>query len=439
MTTFDLPDSLWRAVTPPYKSATPPLQGETCADLAIIGGGFTGLSTALAAAKRGANVVLLEAGEIGHGASGRNNGQVIPCLSRGDPHLIVAAHGAEKGEALIDLIRDSASTVFELIRRYKIDCAAVQNGWVQPAHTPGRANGITRQRAQVWSQRGAPAELLDAEETAQLTGSRFWHGAWRNRTGGHVNPLALAMGIAQAAEASGAKLFTQCAVKSITGGASSGYRLETAHGAVLCTKVVVATNAYGGFETEPLHSAMQASWVPVRSYQMCTHPLDPALRQSIIPSNYAVSDTQGDLHFFRWHEDAQGNHRLVTGGALVLHHNYRARLQARIGARLFKVFPQLGSPPQFEHVWFGNLSGTQDGLPHIHQLSDSMFAWVGCNGRGVALATALGPVLAAAALGEDLAALPVPLTPVRRIVAHRVARRVARLALLQYRWRDARG
>ena len=439
MTSFDLPDSLWRAVTPPFHPAAAALHGDIGADLAVIGGGFTGLSTALAAAQRGARVVLLEAGEIGHGASGRNNGQVIPCLSRGDPHLILAAHGPEKGEALIGLIRDSASTVFELIRRHQIDCSAVQNGWLQPAHTPGRARGITKQRFETWTTRGAPAELLDAEETAHLTGSRFWHGAWRNRTGGHVNPLALAQGMARAAEASGARLFTQCAVKSLTGSYSSGYRLETAHGAVLCNKVVLATNAYGGFETAPLHAAMQASWVAVRSYQMCTDPLDSVLRQSIIPTDHAVSDTHGDLHFFRWHDDALGKHRLVTGGALVLHHNFRARLQERIGARLLKVFPQLGEAPRFEHLWFGNLSGTQDGLPHIHQLDDGLFAWVGCNGRGVAIATALGPVLAAAALGDATDSLPVPFTPVRRIVAHRFARRMARFALLQYRWRDGRG
>ena len=172
--------ALWAAIAPPAPATGVLAGGEHRADVLVIGAGFTGLATALAAAERGADVVLLEAAEIGSGASGLNNGQVIPCLSRADPDEIVAARGADKGEALVALIRDSAQTTFDLIRRHGIACDAVQNGWVQPAHTPGRVARVSRPRFEQWRRRGAPVELLDADQVAAMTGSRYWHGGWCN-------------------------------------------------------------------------------------------------------------------------------------------------------------------------------------------------------------------------------------------------------------------
>ena len=172
--------ALWAAIAPPAPATGVLAGGEHRADVLVIGAGFTGLATALAEAERGADVVLLEAAEIGSGASGLNNGQVIPCLSRADPDEIVAARGADKGEALVALIRDSAQTTFDLIRRHGIACDAVQNGWVQPAHTPGRVARVSRPRFEQWRRRGAPVELLDADQVAAMTGSRYWHGGWCN-------------------------------------------------------------------------------------------------------------------------------------------------------------------------------------------------------------------------------------------------------------------
>src|ERR1700686_3661967 len=130
------PDSLWAAVTPPGPDL-PRLIGAAEADVVVIGGGFTGLSTALHLREAGVDVAIVEAMEPGWGASGRNNGQVIPTLSRPDPEDIIARHGAA-GERFVALLRDSASTLFELARRYQIQAEQEQTGWVQPVHSPGR-------------------------------------------------------------------------------------------------------------------------------------------------------------------------------------------------------------------------------------------------------------------------------------------------------------
>jgi glycine/D-amino acid oxidase-like deaminating enzyme len=420
--------SLWAATAPPAPATGALPAGEHHADIVVIGGGYTGLACALKLAQGGADVVLIEAREIGWGASGRNNGQVIPCLSRADPDRILAAYGTEQGEALIHLVRDSASLVFDLIREHGIQCEAVQRGWVQPAHSRARYDGIVRVRHAEWARRGAPAELLDRDATAAITGSRYWYGAWRNLSGGHINPLAYVRGLAGAALTAGARLYTQTPAAGIAP-AGEGWRISTPQGGLAARRVVIATNAY----SDQLWPGLARTVVPVPSYQMATEPLSKALRQTILPTDSALSDTHGDLYFCRY----DGRGRLVTGGALVFDAGYEDRLKRLIGARLQTLFPQLGEV-RFDYIWQGDIGMTADGLPHVHRLADGVYAWVGCNGRGVALATALGGVLADAARGVPASGLPVPFVPLAPIAAHALVKRLARLMLLVYRWRDAR-
>jgi glycine/D-amino acid oxidase-like deaminating enzyme len=423
------PPSLW-AATAPAPPDTPPLSpGEHRAETVVIGGGVTGLSTALALAERGAQVMLLEAAEIGWGASGRNNGQVIPTLSRADPAGMIERLGREKGEALARLVGGSASFLFDLVRKHGIDCEAVQAGWVQPAHTSGRVERISKARVEQWRRLGFPAELLDREQVAGITGSGYWCGGWRNPTGGHVDPLGFTRGLARAAQRAGALVHTR---SPVTGLERSGdaWRVQLNGARVIAKRIVVATNAYSG----DAFGNLARSIVTVPSYQMATEPLPAPLRDAVLPSHHAMSDTHGDLYFAR--KDARG--RLVTGGALVFGQDFADRLRLRIGKRLAKLWPALHGV-RFDFVWSGDLSITQDGLPHLHRLGDNAWSWIGCNGRAVAFGTAMGPVLADAALGARESALPVPVTPLGRIPAHGVAQILARFALLGYRWRDLRG
>ena len=413
--------SLWHA-TAPAAPATQPLEGEAKADVAIVGAGYTGLACALALAESGVRTVVLEAREIGFGASGRNNGQVIPTLSRMEPEAFAAA----TSERFLQLVCDSSALTFDLIRRHGMDCEAVQNGWVQPAHSPGRVK-LAERRAAAWARRGAPVEVLDRAGAERVTGSRFWHGGWQNRTGGKLNALAYARELGRAAIKAGATVHTQSAATAIERSGSQ-WRVSTQRGAVLADRVVIATHAY----SDGLWPRLAQTVIPVRSYQMATAPQPESVRKSVLPQDHACSDTQGDLHFFRW--DARG--RLVTGGGLAIPWGFDARLRARIGERVAKVFPQLGVPA-FDYLWHGCVGVTLDKVPHLHELAPGVLAWVGCNGRGVALATALGPELARACRGTPVAELGLPFTPLKPVPGHAVGRRIASLALLVYRRRDA--
>src|SRR5262249_48992579 len=163
------------------------LHADAETDVAVIGGGFSGLSTALHLRETGRDVVVLEAHDIGYGASGRNNGQVIPTLTRLDPDDMVARLGPESGERVVALVRASPSYLFDLVRRHGIACDAEQTGWIQPAHAPDRMR-LSEKRVAQWSRRGAPAELIDRARMRDMLGSDAWFGGWSNPTGGHINP-----------------------------------------------------------------------------------------------------------------------------------------------------------------------------------------------------------------------------------------------------------
>jgi glycine/D-amino acid oxidase-like deaminating enzyme len=420
-----MPPSLWAATAPP-PPATAALAGEARADLCVVGAGYTGLSCALHAAEAGLSVIVLEAAEIGWGASGRNNGQVIPTLSRMDPDDIVAAL-PEKGEAFVALVRDSAALVFDLIRRHGIEAEAVQNGWVQPAHRESRLR-LSERRVRQWQARGAPVELVDRRRMAEIAGTDHWHGGWLNRTGGRINPLGFARGLAAAAIRAGAAIHTQSPARSVERHGAH-WKVATPRGHVLADKLVLATHAYG----RDLWPGLSGEVIPVRSYQLATEPVSDNVFRSILPEGHALSDTRGDLYFYRF----DANRRLVTGGALMLAAGYDARIRRRIAERAARVFPQLGTP-RFDYVWHGHIGVNRDRLPHIHELTAGVYAWTGCNGRGVALATAIGREFARAAAGVPMRELPLPLSAVKPIPAHGLARVLAPLAVGLYRWRDSR-
>jgi len=421
--------SLWGAVTPDGPSC-PPLQGNTSADAVVIGGGFTGLATALNLRKTGVDVVLLEAAEPGWGASGRNNGQVIPTLTRADPDDIEARHG-DAGARFVGLLRDCANVLFDTVREHGIAAEAEQTGWVQPVHTPGRI-AIAERRHRQWAARGAPVELLDREQVTRMLGSQAWYGGFWNRSGGHINPLALARGLARVAVAAGARIHggtTALAYEHRDG----RWVVRTPAGEVRAQALVLATNAYTGEHAPALASAIAREVVPVLSWQMCTQPLAEEVRRSIIPGRQAMSDTHGDLHFGRL--DARG--RFVTGGAIVLPFDRPARLRNMIGARLQRLWPQIG-PVRFDHVWNGYIAMTADHMPRFHRLGPNGFGWAGCNGRAVALAMALGGEFAKAVRGVAADDLAIPFSQPTPLPLHALARRVAPFMLLRYRRLDRR-
>src|ERR1700682_3842111 len=281
MNTTDVrwPDSLWAAATPPGPDL-PELVGAQQADVIVIGGGFTGLSTALHLREAGVDVAIVEAMEPGWGASGRNNGQVIPTLSRPDPDDIIAKHGAA-GERFVSLLRDSASVLFDLARRYQIQAEQEQTGWVQPVHSPRRIK-LAERRARLWSKFGASVELLSRDEMRQMLGSDAWFGGFWNRSGGHINPLALSRGLARAVLERGGRIYARSPAISVEP-RNDRWIVSTEQGEVSGRALIVATNAYTGEFSKSLMPAIAHEVMPVLSWQMATQPLSHDVRKSIIP------------------------------------------------------------------------------------------------------------------------------------------------------------
>ncbi|WFU45178.1 FAD-dependent oxidoreductase [Bradyrhizobium sp. CB82] len=427
--TVTWPNSLWAAVTP-QGLELPELVGAAKADVVVVGGGFTGLSTALHLREAGVDVAIVEAAEPGWGASGRNNGQVIPTLSRPDPEDIIARHGAV-GERFVHLLRGSASTLFEVARRYGIEAEQEQAGWVQPVHSPGRIK-IAERRVRQWSKFGAPVELLSREQVRDMLGSDAWYGGFWNRTGGHINPLALARGLARTVLGQGARIYARSPAVSFER-RNNRWVVKTLKAEISGRALVMATNAYSGEFSKQLVPDIAHEVMPVLSWQMATLPLSDNVRKTIIPARQAMSDTHGELYFARY--DARN--RLVTGGAVIGPGNKAERLKTRVTERLRRLWPQIGDV-SFDYVWSGYVGMTSDFLPRIHKLGPNAYGWTGCNGRAVALTIPLGDQLAKAVRGVPDSELALPFTNPVPIPAHSLMRKLAPLMLLVYRRRDAR-
>src|SRR6202048_4147360 len=365
------PASLWAAVTPPGPDL-PRLIGAAEADVVVIGGGFTGLSTALHLREAGVDVAIIEAMEPGWGASGRNNGQVIPTLSRPDPEDIIAKHGAA-GERFVALLRDSASTLFDVARRYQIEAEQEQAGWVQPVHSPGRIK-IAERRVRQWSKFGAPVELLSRDEVGKMLGSEAWFGGFWNKTGGHINPLALARGLARVGLEQGCRIYARSPAVSFER-RNDRWIVKTEKGEISGRALVMATNAYTDEFSKSLMPDIAHEVMPILSWQMATQPLSDEARKTVIPDRQAMSDTHGELYFARY--DARN--RLVTGGAVIGPGNKPERLKARVTERLQRLWPQIGLV-EFDYVWNGYVGMTTDFFPRIHRLRDGAYCWA--RGRG---------------------------------------------------------
>jgi glycine/D-amino acid oxidase-like deaminating enzyme len=421
----DAPSSLWADLSRETFAASP-LDGPCQTDVAIVGGGIAGLSTALHLARAGIATVVVEGGEIGAGASGRNNGQVIPTLTRHDPEAILKALGPDFGPRFLDLVKGSADDLFDTVAHYGIDCDAVRNGWIQPAHTPGRARLAVRRAAQ-WQAQGVAAVALSADDIAARLGTTVYHGGWLHPGGGHINPLAFTRGLARAAASEGARIHAHTPATAIAR-QPDGWHVTTPRGVVRAEKVVLATAAYSG----ALWPAMARSIVPVLSYQVATEPLgsDGA---TILPGNEAASDTRMDLRYFR--RDREG--RIVSGGALALQILGQQRVTRLVLERLRVTFPQV-SLLQAQYVWSGRIAMTPERLPRLHRRDDGLLAWIGCNGRGLALAVAMGRVMADAARDAPASELPLPLTMPKAIPLSPLVHRTARLILPYYRMKDRR-
>lgn len=390
---------LWE-LTAPHAPQTARLAGEMDVDVLVIGGGYTGLSSALHLAEGGARVAVLEASELGFGGSGRNVGLVNAGMWV-MPDTLAATLGRTLGERLIDLLGHGPRKVFDLIAQHDIDCEQEPTGTLHCA-VGRRGLEDIKARAEQWQRRGAPVEILGAEETRRSIGGGNYAGALLDRRAGTIQPLAYARGLARAALAAGAKIFTHSAALNANDGGSR-WKVNTAAGSVRADWVIVATDAYA----RGPWSQVRQEQIQLPYFNFATQPLPDHLRASILPERQGAWDTKQVLSSFRF--DRAG--RLVYGSVGALERSSAAVHRAWAIRSLGKLFPQL-SDIEFEAGWFGTIGMTSDNLPRFHKLDRNVIGFSGYNGRGIAPATVFGGVLASYVLGQVADNdLPLPIAP----------------------------
>lgn len=421
---FPLEPSLWAATAVPAPD-TPPLEAPAAADVAIIGGGYAGLSTALHLAERGVRPVVLEARQIGFGGSGRNGGQVIPGLKH-DPDALVAMFGEEHGGRLADFGGGTADLVFDLIERHGMAVPHRRAGWIQGAHSPeGLAEAEAR--AAQWAKRGAPVRPLDKAAIGQALGTDRYLGGWLDERGGGIQPLDYARGLARAALEAGAVIHAGTPVTSLDR-TEGRWRLGTAGGAaVTADRVLLCTNGY----TKGLWPRLEQTIIAANSFQVATRPLTDRERETVLPGGQVSSDTRKLLLYFRL--DHQG--RLVMGGRGPFREPKGAADWAHLERVVGKLFPQLAGIA-IQHRWCGRVAVTRDYLPHLHEPAPGLLVDIGCQGRGVGLQTAMGRAMAEYVATGDADALPLPPVPIQPLPLHALHRLYVSAVITWYRMND---
>ena len=393
-----LSHGLWQKTAPPAP-ATAKLAVDVDCDVAIVGAGYTGLSAALHATEGGATVVVLDSAEIGFGGSGRNVGLVNAGMWV-MPDELPATLGDTYGQRLLALLGDAPRAVFELVDRYRIACEIEHSGTLHCA-VGARGFAELKERERQWRARGAPVRLLDKAEAASKIGASAYAGALLDQRAGTIQPLAYARGLADAAIAAGARVFSS---SPVLGCDADGDRwiVRTPQGAARAKWVLVATNAY----TVAPWAELRAELTHLPYFNFATVPLDEAARRAILPERQGCWDTRQVLSSFRFDQAGRlvfGSVGALRGSGLPIHRAWARRALA-------KLFPRLAGV-EFDGEWYGMIGMTADHLPRFHHLARNVVSFSGYNGRGIAPGTVFGRCLADLALGAiGEADLPLPVT-----------------------------
>ncbi len=397
------PRSLW-AHTAPQTPANPPVEGVVDADVTVIGAGFTGLRAALALAEAGSRVVVLDAGDVGWGASGRTGGQVNPMMPFNAPSRIREMVGAATFERLAETSLNSADELFTLIKTYQIDCQARQKGWLRVAHGP---KAMRKARADIkgWNDLGAQMEVIGSDEVCRLSGSPAYQGGVVNPRGGAIHPLMYARGLAAAAVSRGAQIFGGSPVTDLSQ-TEGGWTATTPKGQVRSEWVIVATNGY----SDDLIPNLDRTVIPITPIQIATDPLPDEVIDTILPMGHTISDSRRVIMYARREPD----NRIVYGGHGTSDRQGNLRGFDWLVRDAERVFPQLKGA-NWTHRWGGRIAITDDHMPHLHEPAKGLLAGLGYNGRGVAMSNIMGRIMAERALGAAHDTLPLPVTKVAPI------------------------
>ncbi len=416
------PDVYVRSAPPP--PPTQKLEGQRHVAVAVIGAGFTGLSTALHLAEAGIDVAVLEAKDIGWGASGRAFGQVVPYL-KPSHDAILRHYGPERGQRIVDAVAAGPDLVFELIGRHGIECWPMRSGLIFAAHSPSGRHDLEH-RTQYWQQRGAPVEMLEGARCAEAIGSPLYKAASLDRRGGNINPFAYARGLARAAVAAGAVIHPNTRVRGLAR-RDGRWSIDAGGAGVTADNVVIATNAYTG----DLWPGLRESIIPIRGHGFVSEPLSDNVRHTLLPERQSMTDTRHLFSGVRMLPDG----RLHASAYGPIFGPERPADLRRVNARIRKLYPQLGTI-KWQQGWSGFVAMTADHFPRLHALAPGLYAGLGYNGRGIAAATMMGRDLAAVVRGARDEATVFPLTPLRPLPWHHAAPALVHGLTYLYRLHD---
>ena len=362
-------------------------------DVAVIGGGFTGLSAALALSRRGAKVAVLEAKTFGWGASSRNGGMVLTGLKKG-PETLIARYGLETARRLYAASLASIDCVEQIVKAEAIACDFSRTGHLEVAVKAKHFEGFKRSAEMIAREFKHTLRVVEKKDLETEIGSGIYHGGLVDETSAGLNPARYVAGLRQAAARAGAQLHDHTRVERIerrTGDAA--YRIDTSRGTLDSRAVFVATSGYTGNATP----ALQRRIVPIGSYIIVTEPLPEDLATTVSPRDRMIYDSKNFLYYYRLTPDR----RMLFGGraAFFPENENTVRRSAEILRRgMVEVYPQLRAT-QVEFVWGGTLDFAFDVMPHAGRL-DEMYYAVGFAGHGVAAATWHGTKLAGLICGD---------------------------------------
>ncbi len=406
--------SLWDA-SAEEPALSSPMTGDCATELAIIGGGFTGLSTALHAAERGIDCQVLEARQIGYGGSGRNVGLVNAGLWL-PPQDVRKKLGETRGAALIKTLGEAPGYVQSLIERYQIRCEVTRTGTIHAAHSPKGFQDLAR-RAEEWHRLGAPVDLLSREAVGELIGSKAFYGGLVDQRAGTINPMGYVRGLARAAQNAGAKVATGVTAKKLHR-ESDGWVVETDAGNVRAKSVVLGTNAY----SDDLWPGLKDTFTPIHYFQLATEPLGQR-GSAILKGGQGLWDT-GPI-MFSLRRDAFG--RLIIGSMGTVIGGMHGLSRRWAEKTLRRLFPDLGKVT-FEECWDGQIAMTPDHLPRIHRLAEGLYTPIGYNGRGITPGTIFGKAMAELLAGGKEEDLPLPITELKPVKSAPLMSRLYQMA-----------
>ncbi|MGH8616061.1 MAG: NAD(P)/FAD-dependent oxidoreductase [Burkholderiales bacterium] len=423
------PESYWAATA--GRTRFDPLTGDSEADVAVIGGGFTGLAAAYELNRLGRDCVVLEAHDIGWGASGRNGGMVVPRYKHTYPAL-AACYGEAVALAMHAAAHRAVDTVESIVAECAIDCGFARHGHLTPmVHASDEARFAADAEWLARYAGDAVPAMLSRADTARRIGTDFYRAAYYEPRGAGIHPFAYCAGLAVALAARGVRIHTATpALEWHSDG--NAVTVSTPRGTVRAHHLVLATNGYT--DLTQAGAALKLRIVPMVSSLIATEPLPSAIRERLLPAGHLVTDAKRLTNYFRLMPDGA----LLFGGRGGASNRTSTAVYRRLAHELANIFPALAGTP-LRYRWSGRVAVTLDGLPHIGALGKSVSYALGYNGRGVALSALLGRMLAHRACGEPVDAGPMSKTGFGGIPLHALRVPAKQLAITYYRLLDAIG